>query len=238
MSDFVTTHWSLVLNAGHGSEETARKALEQLCQIYRYPIYAYSCQLLKDSHEDAEDLTQGFFVELLNKNLFAKARPEKGMFRSFLLTSFRLYRAKQRERMGAQKRGGSATVLSLDAMDADEWPADELPDGRLTPDQAFERNWAVTVLDQAHTRLAADYAKRGKEQVFARLRELLQAPDESPGYATIAAELGKTKAAIKMEVSRMRAQYGNWLRAVVADTVSDPAEVDGELRYLLKVLSG
>ena len=236
MSNFTTTRWSLVLRAGFGSVETAAQALEELCRIYRYPIYAYS-RWLKDSHEDAEDLTQSFFAELLEKNFFAKARPEKGKFRSFLLTSFRLHRAKHRERITAQKRGGGANQFSIDNVPAEERFAAELRDPALTPDQQFDRAWALTILDEAHGRLAAEYRASGKEPLFKRLGGLLQSPEDSPTYAVLAAQLGKSEPSIKMDVSRMKARFGKLLRSVVEETVSEPEEVEEELRYLLRLLS-
>lgn len=236
MADFTTTHWSLVQQAGHGTVETAARALEQLCRSYWYPIYAYS-RRLNDTHQEAEDLTQSFFAELLEKNLLAKARPEKGRFRSFLLSSFQRHRLKHRRRNVAQKRGGQATVLSLEELRAEERFAGEPRDNALTPDQHFERHWALTVLDQAHQRLADEYARAGKQQVFACLAVLLQSFHDAPSYAAKAEELGKTAAAVKMEVSRMRSRLGALLHAVVRETVSDGAECEEELRFVRQALS-
>ncbi len=235
MSYFPTTHWSLVVNVEHGSVETARRALEQLCRTYWYPLYAYS-RSQNDSSHDAEDLIQGFFAELVEKNLVAKAQLEKGRFRSFLLQSFKNHRLKQREKAGAIKRGGSAEILSLDELQAEERFASEPTDG-VAPDRQFERNWAISVLDEAHKRLSADYERSAKADLFARLRGTLQGDSDTSGYAAVATETGKTEAAIKMEVSRMRAQYRKLLREVVAETVSHPAEVEEELRYLMSILS-
>jgi DNA-directed RNA polymerase specialized sigma24 family protein len=234
MSYFPTTHWSLILSAGHGSVDTARRALEELCQSYWYPLYAYS-RSLGDGPEDAEDLTQGFFVELIEKNLVAKAHREKGRFRSFLLQSFKHHRSRHREKATAGKRGGGVEILSLEALGAEERYAAE-PRDELTPERRFERNWAISVLDEAHRRLAADYAASGKEPLFHRLRGLLQSTRAEP-YAALAVESGKSPDALKMEVSRMRARYRRLLREVVAETVDLAGEVEEELRYLLAVLS-
>jgi RNA polymerase sigma-70 factor (ECF subfamily) len=235
MSYFPTTHWSVVLNAGHGSAETAKTALEQLCRVYWYPLYAYT-RSLGDGPQDAEDLIQGFFAELVEKNLVAKAQPEKGRFRSFLLRSFQYHRSRHREREAAAKRGGGVEWLSLDEAQAEQRFASELRD-EFTPERRFERNWAISVLDEAHSRLRAVYQTAGKQALFARLRGLLQSARDEQPYAALAAELGKTEAAVKMEVSRMRAQYRRALREVLGETVSHPDEVEDELRHLLTVLS-
>jgi RNA polymerase sigma-70 factor (ECF subfamily) len=235
MSYFPTTQWSLVLSVGHGSVETARNALEQLCRTYWYPLYAYA-RSRGESQHDAEDLIQGFFAELVQKELVTKARIDKGRFRSFLLQSFNLHRLKQRERSAALKRGGGSDIVSLEELHAEERFAAEPADG-LTPERRFERDWAISVLDESHRRLASDYERCGKPEVFARLRGFLQAGGDAPGYATLAAETGKSEAALKMEVSRLRAQYRKLLREVVRETLADPAEAENELRYLLKVLS-
>lgn len=236
MGDFKSTHWSLVQKAGHGTAETAAQALEHLCRLYWYPIYAYS-RRLNDSHQEAEDLTQSFFAELLEKNLVAKARPEKGRFRSFLLSSFQRHRSKHRRRMTAQKRGGQAKVLSLEELHAEERFTCEPRDTALTPDEHFERHWALTVLDQAHQRLADEYARAGKQRVFTCLAVLLQSFHEASSYAAKALELGKTEAAVKMEAYRMRNRLGALLHAVVRETVSDATECEAELRFVRQVLS-
>lgn len=235
MSYFPTTHWSLVLNVGHGSVETAQRALEQLCHIYWYPLYSFA-RSQNDSAHDAEDLIQGFFAELVERNLVARAQIEKGRFRSFLLQSFKNYRYKQRDRRTAIKRGGQADIVSLDELQAEERFASE-PTGGIAPDRQFERNWAISVLDEAHHRLAAEYEQAGKGDLFALLRGTLQSRGEGPAYAELAATVGKSEAAIKMDASRMRSQYRKRLREVVTETVSHPAEVEEELRYLLAVLS-
>lgn len=235
MSYFPTTRWSLVLNVGHGSVETARAALEELCRTYWFPLYAYARSRGEGPH-DAEDLIQSFFAELVQRDLVAKARIDKGRFRSFLLQSFNNHRLKQRERQAAIKRGGGVEIVSLDGLEAEERFAAQAGDGR-DPERQFDHNWAVSVLDEAHRRLAAEYAAANKQEVFARLRGLLQGVDVGPGYAALAAELGKTEAAVKMEVSRLRARYRTLLRDAVEETLAEPAQVEEELRYLLAILS-
>ena len=233
MSYFPTTHWSLVLSVGHGTAETARQSLEQLFRTYWYPLYAFARAQGEGSH-DAEDLIQSFFVELIERNTIAKAREERGRFRSFLLQSFKHHRHNQRARAAAQKRGG-ASILSLDELRAEERFANE-PQDTLSPESRFDRDWAVSVLDEAHRRLAAEYGGANKGALFARLSPLLQGEQESR-YAGLAADFGKTESAIKMEVSRLRSRYRELLRAVVADTVDSPTEVEEELRYLLTAAS-
>jgi DNA-directed RNA polymerase specialized sigma24 family protein len=235
MRYFPTTRWSVVFNAGEGSEETAKAALEELCRIYWYPLYAYT-RSLGDGPHDAEDLVQGFLAKLVERNLAGRAQPEKGRFRSFLLQCFKQHRLKCREKQAAIKRGGHVEFLPLGELGAEERFGSELHD-RLTPERVYERNWAISVLDRAHSRLAANYSASGKGNVFQRLQSLLQGDREGPAYARLAAELGKSESAIKMEVSRMRAQFRKLLREVVLETVMFPGEADEELRYLLTVLS-
>ncbi|MBI3417031.1 MAG: sigma-70 family RNA polymerase sigma factor [Verrucomicrobia bacterium] len=209
---FATTHWSVVLAAGHSDSTQAHDALQTLCRTYWYPLYAY-LRRRGSSQADAQDLVQGFFAQLLARDAFATISAERGKFRSFLLASLNYYVADQRDKSHAQRRGGGHTFIELDALDAEERyrlePADE-----QNPERIYERRWALTVLDEVMTRLRAEFA--GPE---------------------VAAEFGLSESAIKMAVSRLRQRYRELFRAIIAETVADPGEVEAELRHLFAVIS-
>lgn len=223
------------MTAGDVSSAQAREALEQLCRIYWYPLYAYARSRGDGSHE-AEDLVQGFFSEVIEKNLVARADREKGRFRSFLLGSFQNHRSKAAEHRDAAKRGGGAEFVPLEELRAEERYAAVLRSDEPA-EHRFDREWAVTMLDEALKRLAAEYDAAGKKDAFLQLRGLLHARADQAAYARLAVQTGRTEAALRMEVSRLRARYASRLREVVAETVADASEVDGELRYLLALLA-
>ena len=233
-SAFATTHWSVVLAARETDAPQAVEALEKLCRTYWYPIYAYlrrrSC-----GEQDAQDLTQGFFAQLLERRSIQGVEREKGKFRSFLLASLNYYVADERDRANAQKRGGGYEVLSLDAQGAEERYRLEPTDER-SPDNLFERRWAMTLLDQVLARLAGEFFAAGKPELFNRLKPyLVEGSGEKP-YAETAREGGMTEEALKKAVQRMRRRYHQLFREEVAQTVASPAEVDEELRHLCAVL--
>ena len=235
MSYFSTTHWSVVLEAGHGQTDQAREALESLCRTYWYPLYAYA-RLDGLSHHDAEDLTQSFFTHLIEHELIARADREKGRFRTFLLACFKNFRASEVERARTRKRGGNVTLVSIDELQAQERFAREQKDA-VTPETLYERNWALLVFDQAQSLLETEYAQANQDDLFRRLRGFLQGTRDSVSYADIADEVQKSEAAIKMEVSRMRRRFRELLRSVVGQTVADAVEVENEFRHLVQVLS-
>jgi RNA polymerase sigma-70 factor (ECF subfamily) len=231
---FATTHWSVVLSSAQDSSPDAQAALEKLCRAYWYPLYAY---VRRRGHgpEDAQDLTQSFFARLLERKLLAVAAPERGRFRSFLLTALRNFLADEHDRASARKRGADRPVLSLDALDGEARYALE-PVEVATPDKLFERRWATTVLEQAWALLAAEYAAEGKADLFRELRRFNSAQESAPGYAEVARKLGLPENTVKSLVHRMRQRYRALLRREIANTVLDPAEIDEEIRYLLRVL--
>jgi RNA polymerase sigma-70 factor (ECF subfamily) len=232
MSDkFATTQWNVVLAARDGTEGEARRALESLCEAYWYPLYAYLRRRGRGADE-ARDLTQGFFADLLGRDFLGAVDQSKGRFRSFLLASLEHFLSRDREKEQAQKRGGGARPLPLDVDTAETRyrlePADE-----RTPEKLFERRWGLTVMERAMDRLAAEHADQ-KER-FERLKPCLTGSEEA-SYREVAAVLGMTEAAVKAAVHRLRQGYGRLLREEIADTVADPAEVDDELRHLLRVV--
>ncbi|HEY7120841.1 MAG TPA: sigma-70 family RNA polymerase sigma factor [Tepidisphaeraceae bacterium] len=231
---FVTTRWSIVVAAGgQGDGSHARRALEDLCRGYWYPLYAYvrrkGCQ-----PDDAADLVQGFVTALLDRRAFAAADPTRGRFRAFLLASFDHFIANQRRHDNAHKRGGGKTFVGLDFADGERRYALE-PAHDLTPDRIYQRRWALSLIDAAMARLRQDYADRGKALVFDALAPLISAPSDQP-YAQLAQQLGMTEGAVKVAVHRLRKRCRDLLRDEVKETVADSTEVEDELAYLLRTL--
>jgi len=234
-SPFVTTHWSVVLSAKEGSSEEAEVALERLCCTYWWPLYAFARRRGYGAH-DAQDLTQDFFTHLLARDFLRAVDRNKGTFRSFLLASLKNFLAKDWRRANAQKRGGQFTFISTDAEYAEQQYV-QVQSADLSPEQLFDRQWATTLLKQALSRLQEEFAAAGKGARFDALKVFLTGEREAGSYANLAARLETTEAALKMAVSRLRERYGELLRAEIANTVSDPAEVEEELRALFTALS-
>jgi len=231
---FQTTHWSMVLSAGQLNSLRASESLEKLCRAYWPPLYTYIRRQGR-SPADAQDLTQAFFAKLLEKNFWARADPQKGRFRSFLLTALRQYLSDQRDWVKAAKRGGKLSFISFDEHSGDEQFMAGL-DQTLNSEQQFDRQWASTLLEQARIRLRKECIASGKSHLYDRI-SLVGGDVESPvSYAVLAQEQGVTVSAIKSAVSRLRERYGELVREEVAHTVSSPAEVDAEVRHLLSVI--
>jgi len=231
-STFPTTRWSIVVNAGSSSDSQARPALETLCRQYWYPLYAFVRRQGRPHHE-AEDCTQEFLARLLADDGVACARPERGRFRTFLLTALRNFLTDEWRRAQAEKRGGGVAPLSLDLQDAADRFSGEPVDPHLTPEQAFDRNWALSMLDRAMIRLRADYDGDGRGELFAALGPLMwgNAADETSAQA--AERLGMNVHALTMALHRLRRRFRERLREEVADTVTEGAEVDAELHHLI-----
>jgi RNA polymerase sigma-70 factor (ECF subfamily) len=232
---FATTHWSVVLAAGHSSVLGAQDALEKLCRAYWYPLYAFIRRQNHSPH-DAQDLTQGFFAALLQSEALRVADPERGKFRSFLLARLKNFLSDERKRAGAQKRGGDRLIVSIDEHNAESRYQFE-PVESATPDALFEREWALTILDQVTERLRRRYAERGRGKLFAELEPCLGGSGKPVSYAEIGARLEVSEAAVKVATHRLRKEFGAELRAEIAQTVADPAEIDAEIRQLIAVTS-
>ena len=232
---FVTTRWSVVLTAGRSETTHAQAALEQLCQTYWYPLYAY-VRRRGSSPEDAEDLTQAFFVRLLERHAVAGVAPEKGRFRSFLLASMNHFLSDEWDKARAQKRGGGK-VISLDLQSA-ETQLGVIPVENFTPEKAFAHRWAITLLEQVYQRLRVEYHTQGKGALFDALRVTLAGDSNAAPYARLAGELGQNEGAVKVAVHRLRQRYRALLRDTIADTVSTPDEVEDELHFLFRTLAG
>ncbi len=231
---FATTRWSQVLAARDGADSQSRQALAALCEAYWYPLYAF-VRYQGYEVEAAQDLTQAYFAELLEKDFLRAVGPEGGRFRSFLLASLKNFMSKQRTRARAKKRGGGQAPISIDAVSAEKRFAVE-PIDQLTPDRVYERRWAMTVLGRSMDRLARKYVEKGKSDRFEGLRDFLTGQLPKRPYEEVAAELGISEATLRVAISRMRQEFGEYLRLEIAETVSDPSELDSELKYLLSVI--
>jgi RNA polymerase sigma-70 factor (ECF subfamily) len=232
---FATTHWSVVLSAGHpGSPQTA-VALEALCRTYWYPLYAH-IRRRGYGPEDAQDLTQDFFARLLKENYPGQANPAKGKFRSFLLLTLNHFLSDARARATTCKRGGGQTVISLDS----EAPEDRYrlePMDELDPEKLFERRWARTILDNALARLRAEFVSDGKAAEYDVLKAFEPGEQKTLSYADAAGRLGVSESAVKSMIHRLRKRHRELVREEIAHTVATAAEVDEELRHLIAVIS-
>lgn len=232
---FATTHWTVVLAAGSPDSSRYREALETLCRTYWFPLYAYLRRHGDDRHDAAEH-TQAFFTKLLEKQSLAQIQPHPGKFRSFLLTALKRFVADEREREHAQKRGGGREEFSLSFDDAEGRYALQ-PVDRLSPDKLFERSWALTVLDRVMDRLEAEMAAAERGQLFDLARAHLCGACDAVPYREVAAKLNMTEGAVKVAVHRVRNRYRELLREEIAQTVSNPNEVDEEIRGLFAALA-
>jgi|SRR5665213_413385 len=231
---FALTHWSVVSAAGNCDTTHSRAALEQLCQAYWYPLYAY-VRRRGHSPEDAEDLTQEFFARLLENKWVGRADRQKGRFRSFLLSAMNHFLRDEWDRARAQKRGGGVKAAPLQLDTAETRYGHEAAD-TVTPEQNYERRWALALLEQVVYRLRAEYEQSGRVELFAALHPCLVGDRTAQPYAELAANLGVSEGTVKSAVHRLRSRYRELLRHEIAQTVAEPGEVDEELRHLFIVL--
>lgn len=232
---FPTTHWSMVLRAGERANAEAHAALESLCRRYWYPLYAFVRRQGRDHHE-AEDCTQDFLAQLLAADGLQRARPERGRFRTFLLTSLRNFLTSEWRRAQTAKRGGGLTPVPLATPGFDEPFCPDPRDPGLTPEQAFDRTWALGMIDRAVRELRAEYAITGRARVFDAMAPLIWGSEQSEALVRRAAESGLTVNAFTVALHRARRRLGERLRAAVSETVADPAEIDDELRHLISAI--
>jgi RNA polymerase sigma factor (sigma-70 family) len=230
---FPTTRWTLVIAAGDPQRKEARSALVSLCENYWYPLYAW---LRRRGYpaDQAEDLTQEFFIRVLEGRYLDRADPEKGRFRSFILTSLKFFVSDEADRNRAQKRGGG-TVLSLEFSSGEDRYQRE-PAHDETPERIFERRWALAVLDRVVERLRNEFVHHGRPEHFERLKLFLLGHSDAP-YATLAREMNTTEGALKVAIHRLRKRYRELFRQEIADTVADPGEVESELRFLAAAMT-
>ena len=231
---FATTQWSLVISAADRSSPRAQQALAELCAAYWYPLYAF-VRRQGSTAAEAEDLTQGFFLALLEKEFLAATAPEKGRFRTFLLLCLKRYLANERDRCRAEKRGGGRPLVSINRDEAESRYQAE-PADAATPERIYERRWALALLGQVLARLEDEYLQSGKAPLFGELKVYLVADEPAARYAEVAAGLGLSEGAVKVAVHRLRRRYGELLRAEVARTLERPADVKEEIQILFAAL--
>ena len=233
---FASTHWSVVLAAKNGDTPRATEAFEQLCRTYWPPLYAF---IRREGHDeaDAKDLTQEFFLKLIERDYLQHLKHQRGRFRSFMLTLLKNFLSEQRGRAAAQKRGGGKALLPLEAI-GEAGPYLIEPVDNLSPDQVFERRWAQTVFQTALNRLRGEYVENGRGPFFDLLKDFQPREAGAPSYAEIGMKFGMTEAAVKSAVQRMRQRHREILREEIAHTVTSPGEIDEEIRYLREVLAG
>ena len=231
---FASTLWSVVLQAGSESEPESAAALERLCRQYWHPLHVFARRRGHSEH-DAQDLTQGFLAELLASRSLTRADPARGRFRTFLLSAFCNYLAKQHREQSAQKRGGGRAATSIEDESAGE-AVRNLSDG-LTPEFHYERSWALAVLESVLARLREEYTRAGRLELFEALHPGLSGGPGHRGYAELGRQVGLSEGTVAVAMHRMRRRYGEYLREEIAATVATPEDADAELRHLLKVVS-
>ena len=223
----------MVIAAGDPHRKEARSALVSLCENYWYPLYAY---LRRRGYpaDQAQDLTQEFFIGVLEGRYLDRADPAKGRFRAFILTSLKFFVADEKDRQRAHKRGGGA-VVPLEFSSGEEHYQRE-PAHDETPERIFERRWALSVLDRVVEKLRHEFVQHGRAEHFERLKVFLLGQSDAQ-YAALAREMNTSEGAVKVAIHRLRKRYRELFRQEIADTVADPAEVDSELRFLAAVLT-
>lgn len=229
---FTTSHWSLILTAGTEDAGAARSAFEKLFRQYSYPLYAYARRRGYD-HDSGQDLTQSFFVYLLEKGCLKAADPRRGRFRTFILSSFRNFLSNEWDRSTAMKRGGGKPILPLDGA-SERFRVD--PHDLAAPEQAFDREWALSLIRKALDNLQREMAATGGADRFAVLKVFLLGETPLKSYREVGEDLGLTEGAVKVAVHRMRRRLGASLRDEIAQTVQDASMIDDELRYLMEAL--
>jgi RNA polymerase sigma factor (sigma-70 family) len=224
---FSTTRWTMIVEAGLASDARSHPAMEDLCRIYWYPLYAH-VRRRGYSKEDAEDLTQSFFTRLLEKNPLSRLSPEKGRFRSFLLVALKHFLANEWDKSHAQKRGGEISIVPIVSQDAEaRYQTD--PADHLSPDKLFDRAWAMTLLERALSRLEGMNAHN---PYFQAIKPSLSKDRGDLNYADLAANLGISQGAVRVAIHRLRKQYRDTLKAEIADTLADPNQLEEELQAL------
>lgn len=233
---FATTRWSAVARAGDPSEPGAREALEELCRNYWPPIFAFALRQSRGFHA-AQDSTQAFFARFLERGYLRAADRSRGRFRTFLLTCFQHFLTQEWEKERAVKRGGRFELVSWEEHHAALESRAEAATG-LKPETHYDREWALSVMGRALTRLRREFTDAGRERHFALLGRFLQAEPGPGDYQNAARELALDPRAVKLTVHRLRRRYGRLVRDEVRETVTDASDVEDELRHLVEVLSG
>jgi len=232
---FQTTLWSVVVEAGKGGSERSSAALARLCRAYWYPLYVF-VRRQGHSPEDAQDLVQEFFARVLDRNYFRAADPQKGRFRFFLVAALRHFLANEWDRTQCQKRGGDRQIVSFEDQDPEtRYLAETASD--LSAEKAFERRWALTLLEQTLEQLKAEYAAAGRAELFSELEVFLNGEQSPHSSAQICQRLGMREGTLRVTVHRLRQRYRELLRLEIAKTVESTADIDDEIRHLFEALS-
>jgi RNA polymerase sigma factor (sigma-70 family) len=236
VDQFRTTHWSVVLLSAQSQVSGSREALADLCRLYWYPLYAF-VRRRGYSAEDAQDLTQGFFLSLLERKSLRRVAPEKGRFRSFLLASLKNYLFNEFDRENSIKRGGQIEFVALDFESGEERYREDAEDS-LTAEKVFDARWAMTLLEHAMARLGKEYALQGKAGIMDALRPFLDPINckRLPSYEEVADKLRVSLGGVKTLIHRLRKRYNELLREEVARTLTDPEGVDDEIHALCEAL--
>jgi RNA polymerase sigma-70 factor (ECF subfamily) len=231
---FVTTQWSMVLSGSGPSGHDRSEALEALCRAYWYPLYAY-IRRAGNGPEDAKDLTQSFLWHFLQKGILGQADRERGRFRTFLLTALKHYLIDEHRRRTALKRGGGQALEPLESERGEEQYQFESAD-LASPDVLYDRSWAKAVLAQALSRLREEYASSKHGPGFDALKDYVWGERSGTSCGQLGRELGMSEEAAKKAVQRMRQRFAQLLRQQITETVTTPAELEDELRYLSSLL--
>lgn len=232
---FATTHWSVVLSARDAASPKGAEALERLCGTYWYPLYAFA-RRSGARPEDAQDLTQSFFADLLRRGSLQHVDPDRGRFRNFILVAFKRFLANQNEHRHAQKRGGHAVQVSWDS-DAAELRYQTESNHPGPEERAFERRWAMALLQQTLSRLRSEWSLAEKTAEFEQLKAFLTVDGEPPSYGAAASTLGLAEGAVRVAVHRLRHRFRELFREEIGHTVARPDDIDDEIRHLLEVLA-
>lgn len=232
---FTTTHWSMVLAAGEDPSPGSSAALERLCRTYWQPLYAYA-RRLGHQPEEAQDLVQAFFARLLEKRFLETADPQRGKFRSYLLSAFKHFVANEWRRENTIKRGGRAVITSIELEQAEDAYRRE-PADSLTPQDVYEKRWVLSLLENVFAQIRREYAGQEKQRLFDSIKGQLTGDAAGCTYQEMADRLGMTEGAIKVAVHRLRKRFKEALVAEVADTVASPEQVEEEIGYMLQLMS-
>lgn len=235
-ANFTATHWSVVVAAAGEDPVQARPALEILCKRYWLPVYAFLRGIGKPP-EDAEDLTQSFFAQFIEEETVKKADPSRGKFWTFLLTSVKNYQVNEWQKQTAKKRGGGTTVVSIDAEDAEEFCNRNLI-CHETPELAYERAWAHTLINGSLRKLKEEYTASGKQDLFLKLEPGLTVGFDHGITSKLAEDLDMEQAAVRTSLSRLKKRYREILQSEIRDTIGEKGDVESELRALFAVLAG
>jgi RNA polymerase sigma-70 factor (ECF subfamily) len=231
---FATTHWSLVLQAADSQAPAAAAALEQLCGAYWYPLYAF---VRRSGHgpEEARDLTQEFFARLLQKKWIAEADPQRGRFRTFMVTALKHFLANEWHRSNALKRGGGREIIPLDGLEPEQHYALEPQDG-ATPESIYQRQWALTLVGRAQERLRQEMVAAGERERFEALEPTLAGERTTENYASLAEQFKVSETGVKSMVVRLRRRFRQLLLEEVRQTLSPEEDAESELRELFTAL--